>query len=77
MNVNIVQSEVTIETQNQYLDYFTGPSFQRVNRLFVLSFENNVFRKMCTMYFLPTVEIKDCSVMIDERNVFDQPVKVV
>ena len=26
---------------NQYLDYVINPSFQKVNRLFVLSFENN------------------------------------
>ena len=28
-----------------------------------------------TRYFLPTLEIKGCNVMIDGRNVFDQPVK--
>ena len=26
-------------------------------------------------YFLPTVEIKDCNVMIDGKVFFDQPVK--
>ena len=70
MNVNKFQSKVTIWTQNQYLDYFTDPSFQPLNRPFVLSFENNLFRRMYTMYFLPTVKIKYYSVVIDERNFF-------
>ena len=32
-------------------------------------------RKGQTRYFLPKVGIKDYNVMIDGRNVFDQPVK--
>ena len=35
------QSEATRQAQNQYLDYLTDPSFQGVNGLFVLLFENN------------------------------------
>ena len=35
------QSKVTIQRQNQYLDYLIDPSFSGVNRLFVLSFEDN------------------------------------
>ena len=35
------QSKVTAETQDQYLDYLIDPSFQRVNRHFVLSFEDS------------------------------------
>ena len=36
------QSKVLTQTGNQYLDYLIDPSFHGVNRLFVLSFENNV-----------------------------------
>ena len=50
-------------------------SFQRVNRLFVLSFENENCRTIHTKYYLPTVEIKNYNVMIDGKNIFDQPVK--
>ena len=50
-------------------------SFQGVNRLFVLSFENNAQRTSYKQYFFPTVEIKDYNVMIDGKNVFDQPAK--
>ena len=35
------QSKIINQSQNRYLDFFvTDPSFQRVNRIFVSSFEN-------------------------------------
>ena len=49
--------------------------FLRVNRLFVLSFENTTDRTKRTKYYHPTVEIKDHNVIIDGQNLFDQPVK--
>ena len=52
-----------------------NPSFQGVNRLFVLSFENEEDRKASTGYYLPKVEIKDCNIMTDGKNFIDQPVK--
>ena len=54
---------------------FIDPSFQGVNRLFVLSFEIENDRTVHTKYYLPTGEIKVCNVMIDGKNLFDQPVK--
>ena len=41
INWNKYQSKISVQAQNQYLDYLVDPSFQGVNRLFVLSFENN------------------------------------
>ena len=49
-----------------------NPSFKRVNRLFVLSFENENDRTTHSTYNLLKVEIKDYNVMIDGRNFFDQ-----
>ena len=40
------QSKISAERQKQYLDYLTDPSFQGVNRLFVLSFEDEKQRKV-------------------------------
>ena len=37
---NKYESNVKTFAQNRYLNYLTNPSFQGVNRLFVLSFEN-------------------------------------
>ena len=51
------------------------PSFQGVNRLFVLSFEDRRARESYKHYFLPTVEIKDYNFVMDGRYFFDQPVK--
>ena len=50
------------------------PSFQRVNRLFVLAFENATQRTPNSGYYLPNVEIKKY-VMINGENFFDQPIK--
>ena len=47
---------------------------QGVNRLFVLSIENEDDRTRQIRYSLPKVEIRDYNVKIDGRNVFDQPI---
>ena len=51
------------------------PSFQGVNRLFVLAFENDAQRISNKRYYIPNVEIKGYNVMNDGKNVFYQPVK--
>ena len=66
---------MSIDKPNEHLDYLTDPSFQGVNRLFVLSFENNAHRTRHTWYFLAKGEIRDYNVMMDRQNFFDQPVK--
>ena len=60
--------------RNQYLNHLVDPSFQRGNRLFVLLFENENGRRSYSNYYLPKVEVKDCNIMIDGKNFFDQPV---
>ena len=57
------------------LNHLIEPSFQGVNRLFVLAFENDAQRTSNKRYYIPNVEIKDYNVMIDGKNFFDQPVK--
>ena len=51
------------------------PSFQGVNRPFVLAFENDTQRASTKGYYLPNEEIKNYNVMINGENVFDQPRK--
>ena len=48
------------------------PSFQGVNRLFVLALENEASAKG---HYIPNVGIKDYNVMIDREKFFDQPIK--
>ena len=71
---NQYESSVKIFAQNRYLNHLINPSFQGVNRFFVLSFENENDRISHSNYYLPKVEIKDYNVMIDGRNFFDQPI---
>ena len=75
INWNKCQSKVTIQAPNPYLDYLIDPSFQGVNRLFVLSFENNTDRTVHTKNYSPNAEIKSYNVIINGQNVFDQPLK--
>ena len=53
-----ISTKIFSERENQYLDFLIDPSFSRVNRLFVLSLENEGHRKVHTRYYLPKVEIK-------------------
>ena len=50
------------ERQNKYLYFLIDPSFQEVNRVFVL-FENEANRKKHTGYYLPRVRIKDVMIV--------------
>ena len=55
-------------------------SFQGVRRLFVLAFDNTnngakkVEKNIHTKYFLSIVNITNFNVLIDGRNVYDQPI---
>ena len=75
INWNKYQSKVTEQKQSWYFDYLIDPSFQEVNRLFVLSFENYggpaSYKRCCLLW----VEKKDYNVKIDGRKIFNQPVK--
>ena len=51
-----------------YLDRLIDTGFQGINRLFVLSLENDVERTAHTGYYLPKAEIKDYNAKIDDRN---------
>ena len=73
INWNKYESGPKTYAQNIYLNHLINPSFQRVSRLFVLSFENEDQRKSHSTYYLPKVEIKNYNVMIDGKNLFDQP----
>ena len=68
-------SKPELLAQNANLNHLIEPSFQRINKLFVLAFENDAQRISNKRYFVPSVEIKNYNVMIDGKNFFDQPVK--
>ena len=68
-------SKPELLAQNQNLNHLVEPSFQGVNRLFVLAFSNDISRTSDDRYYLPNVEIKDYNIMINGENVFDQAIK--
>ena len=68
-------SKPELLAQNPNLNHLAEPSFQGINRLFVLAFENDDDRTSDDQYYLPTVEIKDYNIMINGENFFDQPIK--
>ena len=73
---------MTVQSNNNKLNDLIDPTFTKVSRLFVLSFErideDNVkkdHRDSISHYYVPNVEIKDFNVLIDEHSFFDLPVK--
>ena len=68
INWNKYLSKPELLAQNPNLNHLVEPSFQGVNRLFVLAFENDAQRTSNKRYYIPNVEIKDYNVMIMEKN---------
>ena len=75
---NKYRSQMTIQPQNNNLNYLIDPTFTNVNRLFVLSFTRNNAgdnSDSFSHYYVPDVEIKDFNVLTDGKSFFDLPVK--
>ena len=75
INWNKYLSKPELLRRNTSLNHLVEPSFQGVNRHFVLPFENDTQRASAKGYYLGNVEIKDYNVMINGGNFFDQPIK--
>ena len=72
---------MTIQNNNNNLNYLINPTFTNASRLFVLSFEriveNNVkkdHRDSFSHYYVPQVQIKDFNVLINGKRFCDLPV---
>ena len=75
INWNKYLSKPELLAENPNLNHLVEPSFQGVNRLFVLAFESDTQRTVHSGCYLPNVEIKDYNIMINGENFFDQPIK--
>ena len=76
---NKYKPQMTIQPQNNNLNYLIDPTFTNVNRLFVLSFTRNNAgdnRNSFSRYYIPNVEIKYFNVLIDGKCFFDLQVKI-
>ena len=75
---NKYRSQMTIQRQNNNLNYLIVPTFMNVYRLFVLTFptnNNTNSRYSFSNYYVPKVKINDFNVLIDRISFFDLPVK--
>ena len=68
INWNKYLSKPELLAHNPNLNHLVEPSFQGVNRLFVLAFENDNDSTSDDEYYLPTVEIKDYNIVINGEN---------
>ena len=71
---NKYRSQMTIQPQNNNLNYLIDPTFTSVNRLFVLPFprnNNTDSRYSFSNYYVPN----DFNVLVDGKIFFDLPVK--
>ena len=74
---------MTVQSNNNNLNYLIDQTFTKVNRLFVLSFERIAgesntrkdHRDSFSHYYVPNMEIKDFNILIDGKSFFDLPVK--
>ena len=72
---NKYRSQMTIQPQNNNLNYLIDQTLTDVNRLFVFPFERIVgenkttkdYRNSFSHYYVPNVRIKDFNVLIDGK----------
>ena len=78
---NKYRSQMTVQSNNNNLNYLIYSTFTKVTRLFILSLkrikENATkdHRDFFSHYYVPNVEIKDFNVLIDRKSFFDLLVK--
>ena len=72
---NKYMSYISNQAKNGNLNYLIDPTFDKVNRSFVLSFENEDERKYYYKLYVPNVEIKNYNVLIDGNPFFELPAK--
>ena len=71
---NKYRSEMSNQTQSNNLNYLIDPILTKVNRLLNLSFEKEDDRRSFSKHYVPNVQIKDFTVLID-GSFFDMPIK--
>ena len=62
------RSEMTNQAETDNLNYLVDPTLSKVNRFFVLSYENEDDRTSYFKYYTPSVEIRNFNVLIDGKS---------
>ena len=65
---NKYRSEMTNQTKTNHLNYLIDPAFTKVNRLFVLLFEDEGDRTSFSKYYVIIFEIKYFNVLLDGKS---------
>ena len=68
-------SEMTNQAKTNNLNYLIVPAFNKVNRLFVLSYENEEDKTSFSKYYTTKVEIKDFNLLTEGKSFSDVPLK--
>ena len=61
---------MTNQTKKNNLNNLIDPTFMKVNRLFVLSFQDEEDRTSASKYYTPKVEIKYFNVLTYGKKIF-------
>ena len=69
------RSEISNQVKTNNLNYLIDSTFNKVNRLFNLSFENEDDGTSFSKYYTPSVEIKDFNILIDGKTFFHVLIK--
>ena len=78
INWNKYETKTAIQkAPNKYFDFLIKPSFQGVNRLFVLTFNANDSRIGHSRYFLQTAIVEDYNAMINGWKFFINQIKQI
>ena len=72
---NKYRSKMSNQTKNNNLNHLIDPTFTKVNRLFALSFKNEIDRTSFSEYYTSSIEIKDFHMLIDRKSFFDIAIK--
>ena len=67
---NRYRTQIINQPSTDNLNFLIDPTFNNINRLFVLAFPNEEDRSSFTKYYMPSIEIKDYNVLIDLQLFF-------
>ena len=69
------RTQIINQPATNNLNFLIYPTFNNINRLFVLAFPNEDDRSSFSKYYMPNVEIKDYNILIDLQPFYDIPIK--
>ena len=72
---NEYRSQMINQRATNKLNFLIDPTFNNVNRLFILTFPYEEDRRSFSKCYTPTVEIKDYNVIIDGEPFYEIPIK--